>query len=242
MIVLGIDSSDNLCTAAVSDSYQILGEISFRIDRSQLQSLVPTIQRLLEDTGLNKSDIDLFVIVRGPGNWSGIRIGVATVKSMAYALKKPVVGINALDAYAQNYRYTNIPVYPVIDAHKSEVYYAVYDCSGDTPERKSGIARKKIDQLIAELNTESAPALFTGSGLIKYPGKILPPGNGENGNLIVSPPSVNQLSGRMIIEAGIKTFERFGAVDTFDLAPLYLQDSGAEKNYQLKQKTEGNKC
>ena len=234
MIAIGIDTSDRLCTAVISNYDKIIGQISLQTKDSHLKDLIPIIDYLLNKVNINKSDIDLFIIVQGPGSWSGIRIGVTSVKCLAQSLNKKVVGINSLDAFACKFKYTDNLVYPIIDASKNQVYFSVYNCKSDTPERISHYGKKKINDFLAEVNEKQKPSILIGSAIPKYYDKIY---SFNCENLIIGSSLLNQLYGNLIIEAGLRKYRKHGPANTYEIAPIYLQRSDAEENYNAKYKT-----
>ncbi len=226
MIVLGVDTSDRLCTAAISDSDTLIGMISFQSKDSHLKALIPTIDRLLKGVNIKIKDIDLFVVVQGPGLWSGIRIGVASVKCLAQSLNKEIIGINALDVFAQKFRFIDNLVYPIIDASKKQVHFSVYNCADDNPKRIADYNKKNIEELLIEADEKQKPSVIIGNAIYKHY-DLVTAFNGKN--LIISSPYMNQLDGSQILETGIRQYREQGADNTLELVPLYLQRSDAEK-------------
>jgi tRNA threonylcarbamoyl adenosine modification protein YeaZ len=238
MIVVGIDTSDRLCTVVISNSNNIIGGVSIRTRGSHLKDLIPVINYLVDKVNINMAEIDLFVIVQGPGNWSGIRIGVTSVKCLALSLNKNIVGINALDCYAFNFRYTDNLVFPIIDASKNQVYFSVFNCQGDSPKRIAKYDKKKIDDLLIEVNNKPKPSVIIGSAIKKYSDKI---SSFNDGKLIIESGFSNQLNGNLIIEAGMRKYKEKGADNILEIAPVYLQRSDAEKYFNTKYKSYNQK-
>jgi hypothetical protein len=100
MIVLAVDTATKAASAALIDNGEIRSEFLINNRTMHSRNLMPLVEEAVKAAGIKKSDIDLFASTVGPGSFTGVRIGVATVKAMAYALKKPVVGINTLDCLA----------------------------------------------------------------------------------------------------------------------------------------------
>ena len=90
MIILALDTSAVTATAAISNDGFLTGEISIRNGKTHSQKVIPIIKSLLEMVDCKPEDIDLFAVANGPGSFTGLRIGVVTIKAMAYALNKPV--------------------------------------------------------------------------------------------------------------------------------------------------------
>lgn len=130
--LLHIDTATEICSIAVSNNDQLISYIDLDEGYSHSEKLLPTIQKLLDDAKLNLHNIDCFSLAIGPGSYTGLRIGTATVKGLAYALNKPVVTVNSLRALyfhpeAQKLKDT---VIPIIDARRMEVYTEFYNANG----------------------------------------------------------------------------------------------------------------
>ncbi len=230
MLILAMDTSGNTCNVALSDGAGIIARVSAGSDRSYLGNLVPMIDRALRSASLTIGDVGLFSVVLGPGSWTGIRIGVATAKSLAHSLGKPVIGLCALDVLAHNLRYVGgRTVYPIIDGSRGQVYFAGYDCRGAVPRRTTEYGLLKLDSFLESIET---PAVLLGDACSKY-AKMLPPdsnaaSNPEGEAIAVAPRWLAYLRSEYIIEATVDKFERSGPDDTMLLAPLYLQRGVAE--------------
>lgn len=125
MKILALDTSTMMSTCAVLDEEQVWGEYSLNQDETHSENLVPMIKEVLENLRLKVEDIDLYAVAIGPGSFTGLRIGVATVKAFAHVFNKPVVGVSSLEALAYNLPYHKIVV-PMIDARRDRVYTGIY--------------------------------------------------------------------------------------------------------------------
>ena len=103
MKVLAVDTSTMVSTCAVLDDEKILGEYSLNQEVTHSENLVPMIKEMLYNLGLKASDIDLYGVATGPGSFTGLRIGIATVKSLAHVFDKPIVGVSTLEGLASIY-------------------------------------------------------------------------------------------------------------------------------------------
>jgi len=229
MIILGIDTSSNLGTIGISKNTVLCSEVSIDMHRTHLRNLIPAIDYVLKSCSCTMQDVDLLVVVLGPGSWSGIRIGVTTAKMMAYALEKPIVGVCSLDVLAYNLPFTDRPVYPIIDAARGQVYYAGYRCCKATPERFSDYGLAKIDEFLESLE---GIGVLLGDGTLKYE---LGANTSLHNGISVAPPRISQMRGSSIIEAGLDEFRKVGANDPLSLVPLYLQETSAERTWSQNQ-------
>jgi len=228
MVILGVDTSNSIGTLVLSKESEFIGEVSLDMQKAHLRELLPTIDFLLKRTQLTVQNIDLFTVVVGPGSWSGIRIGVTTIKSLAHALDKPIIGVSSLDILAYNLRFTNHSVYPIIDASKEQVYYAGYHCSEAIPKRFTDHSLSKIEELVSKLK---GPTILLGNGVSKYEQKIIAISRDD---VFIAPHFLNHIRGVHIAEAGFYKFRQSGPDDTLSLAPIYLQKSEAEQKFERR--------
>ena len=123
MRILGIDTTTRFLCLAFYDGVKIY-EYNLEVGRRLSELIGVTLDRVLHALGWEPEDIDYFACGIGPGSFTGMRVGVATVKGLAWGLKKPIAGIPTLDILAQNVRAdNNTHIIPVIDAKRSMVYY-----------------------------------------------------------------------------------------------------------------------
>lgn len=125
MKVLALDTSTMMASCAVLDEDKILGEYSLNQEETHSEKLVPMVKEILDSLNLKAKDIDLYGVALGPGSFTGLRIGVSTVKTMAHLFDKPVVGVSTLEALAYNLPFNEVVV-PMIDARRERVYTGIY--------------------------------------------------------------------------------------------------------------------
>ena len=169
MKILALDTSTSMATVAIAVDEIIVAESVFNTDRTLSSRLIPEIERLLCIAGFAIADIDLFAASIGPGSFTGVRGGVATVQGLALAAGKPCVGFSSLALLSMNFPFSSHLVCPLLDARKSEVYAALYDCSASIPKPVLPDCVMKppvfLDQLC--LMTDK-PVIFAGEGTLRY--------------------------------------------------------------------------
>lgn len=129
--ILAFDTTSKHPSISISRGYDILVEYKFTTTEKLSASLLPKIEFVLNSTGLKPRDIDVYGIAIGPGLFTGIRVGLATLKGLLFGQNKPVVPIVTLKALAYKYIKGNFTVIPLIDARREEVYFAGYNCFND---------------------------------------------------------------------------------------------------------------
>lgn len=160
MKILALDTSTSTCVVGISEDDHPLAETTFQAGRSSSAKLLPALQWLLEIVGLKTTDLDAFGIVLGPGSFTGLRVGLSTIKGMAWALKKPFVGINALDVLVHQVPEKERCLVPMLDARKGRVYGAVYQWT-KTLETKILASDTNAVELISKVDQ---PVLCFGEG------------------------------------------------------------------------------
>jgi len=137
MRILTIDTSTALGSVALIEKGEVKGQFDLNLPLTHNQRLIRSLKCLLEFTAVAIKEIDLFAVIKGPGSFTGLRIGVATAKGLAYSLKKPLIGINGLDALAHNFLHTPYLICPMLDARKKQVFTAFYQDSNGKIRRIS---------------------------------------------------------------------------------------------------------
>ena len=133
MKILALDTSTSMATVAIAVGERVVAESTFNTDRTLSARLIPEVERLLELAGVAVADIDLFAASVGPGSFTGVRGGVATVQGLALACGNPCIGFSSLTLLAMNFPLTAHPVCTLLDARKGELYAALFDCSTSVP-------------------------------------------------------------------------------------------------------------
>lgn len=173
MNILAVDTSTSLAALAVVTEERILAESLISTDRTLSARIIPEITRLLTVAGLAMADIDLYAASIGPGSFTGVRAGVATIQGLALATGKPCAAFSSLAAMALNFPYSAHPVCSMLDARKGEVYAALYNCSTQLPQ--SLLAESVIlpEILLEQIGSDcDGPVIFTGDGSTRYQEQI----------------------------------------------------------------------
>lgn len=219
MKILSIDTSSNLCAVAVLEDSNLIKENILNDTKNHSEKIMPVIAQTLEEANLKLQDIDLIVCDKGPGSFTGIRIGVATVMSFADSLKIPTIGISSLESLMYNELLSDSKasfICSLIDAKNENVYFELYDNKGS-----SVIAAecKNINDLISMLKQYSN-ICFVGDGATIYQDLL---SSNLEGTLFSTH---NEISSYSLGIAGLNAYNS-GRKD--DILPLYLRKSQAER-------------
>ncbi len=219
MNILAIDTSALTATAAILAGDTLLGEISTTTRLTHSQTIMPMIDELLKKVNLDISDIDLFACSEGPGSFTGLRIGIGTIKGLAYGLGKDAVGVSTLEALAHNIAFADCIISPIMDARRGQVYNALYRYSGGKLECITEPRALAIEELCGELTEKT---IFVGDGVKVHREKIAEL-MGENA-LFAPPQHQLQRAGSVAYAALDKN-----PVPASELTAVYLRKPQAER-------------
>ena len=156
MKILGIDTSTPIGSVALINGEHLVAEHTLNIVQAHSSRLMPAIDTVLKWGDITAAELDGCAVGTGPGSFTGIRIGIATIKSLCYALDKPIVGVSTLEAIAYNLRWNEGLICPILDARRNEVYGAIFR-GGDEWQRLSDDSCLPIETFLASI-TESGEA------------------------------------------------------------------------------------
>lgn len=226
MNILAIDTSTSLAGIAIAVDEQIVAESLLNTNRTLSARLVPEIERLLATAGLAIADIDLFASTTGPGSFTGIRGGVATIQGLALAVGKPCAGFSSLAMLAMNFSLSSTRVCPMLDARKSEVYAALYDCSSPIPAPcicDCVLAPTVLLDQIAAMSGEEI--IFVGDGALRYHDLIA---ERLGAQAIFAPFPLHNSHAANGITLAQHAFRHGELKEPSQLLPVYLRASDAE--------------
>lgn len=228
MNILAIDTSTSLASIALAVDEQIVGESLVNTNRTLSARLIPEIKRLLSTTGLAVADIDIFASSVGPGSFTGVRGGVATIQGLALAVGKPCAGFSSLAMLAMNFSLSNTLICPMLDARKSEVYAALYDCSSPLPSPRIDDCVLPLTPFLGQITSlTDQSVIFTGEGALRYHDQIAE----QLGNqaIFASFPHHIPHSANGTLLA-LHAFRQGELLEPSQLLPIYLRASDAEIN------------
>lgn len=233
MLVLGLDSATQVAGVALIDGNRLVAELFFNTRKNHSQRLLPLIAALLREAGFKLADLDGLAVALGPGSFTGLRIGLATVKGLAHAAQKPVAGIPTLDGLAWNAWEVPGLVCPVLYARRQEVYTALYRWQEGELCRLTPYQALDPYSLVDLLKSYTMPVYFLGDGVIPY-WEVWQ----QLGTRARFLPSTSTLPrAAQIARLGRERLLAGKEDDLFQLKPLYLRPSPAERQARLKCKS-----
>jgi tRNA threonylcarbamoyladenosine biosynthesis protein TsaB len=230
MIVLGIDTATTQVGAAIGGHEGVLASFHAAHGRRHAEDLAPAIQFVCRAAGRKLSDVSAIAVDVGPGLFTGLRVGVATAKALAHALRVPVIGLPSLDLLAFAVRYSNRRIVPVVDARRGEVYSAEYRHVSDGVQRVSPYRICSPDDLASDLVADSGNCLLVGDGALRYSDVFSKVSEVELGTVGNRYPSADAL-----VELAHPKALREEFVQPWELHPLYLRQSDAEINWPSRE-------
>ena len=225
MKILSIDTSSKICGVAVLEGTSLIKEVSQDNGLTHSETLMPIIKEILDSINMSLNDINLIVCDKGPGSFTGIRIGVATAKAFSDSLNIWEIGISSLEALAYNVKTTGV-ICSLIDAKNDNVYAGVFEnIDGDYISRRN-FSCENISDLLDEFIDSEYSVTFVGDGAVNYKEKIISV-LGKNCNFVEN----NDLSSFNLGLAGLAHFKK---EDFCDVIPLYLRKPQAERMLENK--------
>ena len=225
MKILAVDTATKSCSVAIIEAGSLSAEVTTLKDQTHSKHLMELIDKGLGMSGFSAADLDGLAVTIGPGSFTGLRIGISTIKGMAHALDKPVVGISSLEVLAWQCADRSHLICPLLDARKSEVYSATYRYTNDTLTRKSPENASAPEAAVQKIKE---PCVLIGSGAQLYRKRL----SMVLGDLAhFAPVSQNIIRASSVAFLSIKRFKNNDTVAAADLVPHYIRKSDAELNF-----------
>ena len=169
MRILGIDTSSRFLCIGVYDSKIGVGEFRLDLEKKNSSFILVTVKRIIESLKIRLTDIDYFAVGLGPGSFTGIRIGLSVIKGLAYALKKPLIGISSLDILALNAGIEEKAICPVVDAKRNLIFSSLYIRKDAHLKRMMPYKLISCDELLKKVPRRT---IFLGDALKLYKARI----------------------------------------------------------------------
>jgi len=227
MKVLGIDTSTSCGSVGLIDDGEVISDYLLKIPVTHSERLLGAIEFVLKEARCNIEDIDGWAISLGPGSFTGLRIGVSTVKGLAFATGKPVAGVSILDVLASQIAPTSYLICPILDARKKEVYTAFYRYEeGRFLKRLSDYQAIRPEDLVEKIKEQT---IFLGDGVKTYGDLLL---NFLPSLAILPPAPLHVSHGSMVAKLGSELLQKGESLNPSTFTPLYVRSSEAEMKWQ----------
>lgn len=234
MKILGIDSSGLVASVAIVEDDRLVAEYNLQYKITHSQTLLPMLEEIRNRIHLDMQTIDAIAVAAGPGSFTGLRIGAATVKGLGLALGKPIIPVPTLEGMAYNCYGTDLLVCPIMDARRNQVYTGLYIFEKEDRIRMKSVMEQTavgFDELAAKLNVLGREVLFLGDGVPVFAEAMkellrIP--------YYFAPAHMNRQRAASVATLGKEKFEQGIFEDAADHAPEYLRLSQAERERQEK--------
>ena len=230
MTILAIDSSAKAASVCIANEEKIIGEFFINTSLTHTQTLMPMTEQLLKNTEMTIDDVDAIAVNAGPGSFTGVRIGVAAAKGLAFPKNLPCVSVSTLESMAYNLLGTDCVVCAVMDARCSQVYNAMFRIKGETVERLTDDRALSLSDLLLDFKQTDERILIVGDGAeITY--DFL---KNEASNAVLAPKNRRtQTASSVALAAFQKLFE--GKTQTAaELMPIYLRLPQAQRELNAR--------
>lgn len=229
MKILGIDTSTPCGSVGLLDDEWVVSEYLLNIPVTHSERLLRAIEHVLREAHCAIGDLDGWAISLGPGSFTGLRIGVSTVKGLAFATQRPVAGVSTLDVLASQISPTPYLICPILDARKKEVYTAFYRYGeGNFLKRLSAYQAIGPEGLVETIQERT---IFIGDGLKIYGDYLrncLP-------SLAIFPPTLLHIPhGSAVARLGLELLRKKECLDLRTFTPIYVRPPEAEIKWQEK--------
>jgi tRNA threonylcarbamoyladenosine biosynthesis protein TsaB len=220
--VLAVDTATRSCSVGIFDGDRTLARSDMGSGQTHSVHLMEMIQTVLTRAGLGPADIGLYAVTRGPGSFTGLRIGVSTVKGLAEANGIPIVGVSTLEALAAQVGPAPVPIRPLIDARKGEVYFAVYRVEDGHLQLERNPRAAPPESAVGDVDS---PCLFVGDGAALYRTRI----QDRLGDLArFGSPEHDIISAETVGRLALARAVRDDFDDVAGIVPFYIRKSDAQ--------------
>ena len=228
MRILAVDTTGPNASIALLDGDELAGFAGFTTRQGHAQKLLPELGRLFDRLDSSLDVVDAFAVAVGPGSFTGLRIGIASVEGLAFATGRPVVGVSTLEATACRYRSHEGLIASVLDARRGEIFGALFRGDGSSVTAIGEPVCESLETFLAGLSAKGheEPILFGGSGLEIYGDRIR-----ESLGARAELSETFLFLGEEVARIGKRLHEQGEAVPLGGLEALYLRPADAKKAY-----------
>lgn len=232
VMILGIETAVEHVGVALGDHSRIHGSVSVASDRRHAESLTPMIQFLMQQVGIDMADLSAIAVDVGPGLFTGMRVGIASAHTMAWALDLPVVPVCSLDALAMNADWSDVPVAAALDARRGEMYWALYRMRGlgAEPQRVTEPVVTSPDDLAIYLADRAEQVQCVGSGFDRFREQFA-----ESPWAIVNDADRAYPSAEKVVTLASHFLARDETISAEHVAAMYLRAPDAEINWNIRE-------
>lgn len=244
MYILGIETTGAFASAALLEDGAVRGYVKGTDRFSHLQNLTPQIAGVLKEGGVSLDDVDAIAVSRGPGSFTGIRIGVSTARALSQVTGIPCVPVSSLEALAMSAADNwggidgmgkaekDVLVCPMLDARRNQIYGGGYFVTGSRPEEVIAAGPYMLDEFMAKTD-EYDSILLLGDAVDRYGDMIA---ELRRSGVVIAPEAVRYQDAVTVAKLGMEMFVREGGVGYNALEPDYMRMAEAERKLRQQRK------
>ena len=223
MLLLALDTTTAACSVALARPGQLIAEVTTIIPRTHSQRLLPLIHGMLSETPHAIGQVEGIAVSRGPGSFTGLRIGLATAKGLALALNVPVAGVSSLEVLAHGAGVSGL-VCPALNARREQVYTGLFRAGGQQPQAVLEPQALGLDRLLEQLARHKEPIWFCGdAGEMAWQHA-----RAHLADARLVPEHFRWNRAAALAQLGLLRWQQGEMVKEQHLTPLYLRESQAE--------------
>lgn len=223
--ILALESSAVAASAALCEDETLIAQAFQNSGLTHSQTLLPMVEHLLQGCSLTPADLDLIAVAAGPGSFTGLRIGVATAKGLAWAAQRPCAGCSTLESMAWNLAGFSGQVCAAMDARRHQIYNARFQVDGQCPRRLTPDRAISLDDLVQELAGTQTPQLVVGDGAQLCYDALTAAGIPA----VLAPPNLRMQSAWGVARQALALAQAGQTLSPAQLVPVYHRLSQAER-------------
>lgn len=225
MKILALESSATACSVALCEDEKLIAQSFQNNGLTHSRTLMPMAEDLLANCGTTLSDVDVIAVAAGPGSFTGLRIGVATAKGLAWAADKPCAACSTLKSMAWSLAHTDLEICAAMDARRSQVYNARFHGAGDRLDRLCPDRAISLEELSVELKKSGKPQILVGDGALLCYTTL----RAQGLNVTLAPPHLQFQSAWGVARCALELARGNQLVEAAALTPVYHRLSQAER-------------
>jgi len=229
LLILAIDTATLSCSVALLQDDTVLAEWTLNIKKTHSERLMPLIDLMLTESGIEREAIDAIAVAAGPGSFTGLRIGVSTARGLAQGLGIPAVPVCTLEALAEAVPAPGVLICPLLDARRSQVYTALYQREDQPPYQLKTLIEPEalsLDALLGALQKYEQPVIFLGEGLQSYEADLL---KALPDRAVITAGPFRYCQAALVALCGRRLLDANPQASYLELLPRYLRRPEAER-------------
>jgi len=231
MNLLAIETSTKNLSLAVAKGGKVVKFRNVKLKRPLSSSIIPSIKKILDSAGISLAELDGFAVGLGPGSFTSLRVGLSTIKGLAFASNKPVIGISSLDVLAMNVKGDHKQICVLCDAKRNLVYSCLFGKKGFILKKKSNYVLESIDKVLKKTKGE---IIFIGDGVELFRDDI---NKANNTSPVFADEKLAYPQAKHLVSLALKKFQNGSEDNVAELVPLYLYP----EHCQVRNKVVSNK-